>query len=471
MDLKVILDQVRSDEDWIGLREIRTDGQGLSYRNGKYDSSSKGIDHGVAVEVLKNKHSAYACTSDLSLTGIKAAVEKARGLIATSGEYRLFDLEQTTRPSSVHRDISRKKRHSILQQDFFDLLQSSCEKLKVNSKIINCESQLDYNFVTTRFVSTSGADFFQEQELIVYDLLATAENSGEVQSRSLGGPCYQGDIVDFLRQDLNSEAIRIGEQAIELTSAENCPEGAMDLLLMPDQLYLQVHESIGHPLELDRILGDERNYAGWSFVKPADFGKLQYGSSLLNVVFDPHEKGEFASYQFDDTGTEARREYLIKEGILLRGLGGLESQGRSSIAGVASSRASSWNRPPIDRMANINIEPGSSSIQEMIESMDFGIIMETNKSWSIDDYRNKFQFGCEYGQIVKEGKIAKTVKNPNYRGITNPFWNGLKKVGNQATYKLWGSPYCGKGEPNQAIRVGHATPACLFQDIEVFGGA
>jgi predicted Zn-dependent protease len=236
-------------------------------------------------------------------------------------------------------------------------------------------------------------------------------------------------------------------------------------------MMLQIHESIGHPLELDRILGDERNYAGWSFVKPTDFGALQYGSPLMNVTFDPTVSHEFASYAFDDNGTEAQREYLIQNGILVRGLGGIESQARSQLPGVANARASSWNRPPIDRMANLNLEPGQSSLEEIIGSVERGVLMQTNRSWSIDDFRNKFQFGCEYGKLIENGKITRTVRNPNYRGATVPFWNQLKKVGNASTLGVFGTPNCGKGEPNQMIHVGHASPVCLFENVEVFGGS
>jgi predicted Zn-dependent protease len=200
---------------------------------------------------------------------------------------------------------------------------------------------------------------------------------------------------------------------------------------------------------------------------------LQYGSPIMNVTFDPTVKKEFASYAFDDNGTEAKREFLIQNGKLLRALGGIESQTRTEmkIPGVANSRACSWNRPPIDRMANINLEPGDSSFDEIIGSVERGILVESNRSWSIDDFRNKFQFGCEYARKIENGKLTKTLKNPNYRGITVPFWKSLKKVGNASTLEVYGTPYCGKGEPNQVIRVGHASPVCLFENIEVFGGA
>jgi predicted Zn-dependent protease len=262
----------------------------------------------------------------------------------------------------------------------------------------------------------------------------------------------------------------MAEEALQLLTAPNCPSGTMDILLAPDQVILQIHESIGHPLELDRILGDERNYAGTSFVTPDMFGTYRYGSDLLNITFDPTIPEQFVSYGFDDDGQPARREYLIQRGILQRALGGLTSQRRANIPGVANARASSWNRPPIDRMANLNLEPGNTSLEEMIAAVERGVYMRTNCSWSIDDSRNKFQFGCEWGQLIDGGRLTTMVKNPNYRGISATFWRSLKMVGNRHTFEIMGTPNCGKGEPNQAIRTGHAAPACLFANVEVFGG-
>jgi len=303
---------------------------------------------------------------------------------------------------------------------------------------------------------------------------ATAQDAGDAQRRTLNGDvarCRQAGLEALDRGTLLAACEQVGREALELLAAPDCPSERMDIVLMPDQMYIQIHESIGHPLELDRILGDERNYAGWSFVRPEDFGTLQYGSKLMNVTFDPELPGEFASYAFDDCGNPARREYLIREGLLLRGLGSLESQARLGQPGVANFRTSSWNRAPIDRMANLNVEPGSSSLEEMVAMTARGIVLQANRSWSIDDYRNKFQFGCEYGRLIEDGRLTKVVKNPNYRGVTTPFWNSLKAVGGREEFQLFGSPYCGKGEPSQVIRVGHASPPCLFAGVEVFGGA
>jgi predicted Zn-dependent protease len=234
-------------------------------------------------------------------------------------------------------------------------------------------------------------------------------------------------------------------------------------------MMLQIHESVGHPLELDRILGDERNYAGSSFVTLDDFGTLAYGSNKMNITFDPTLAGEIASYGFDDTGIEAKPEYLIKDGLLLRGLGSQESQARAKVKGVANARVCSWNRPPIDRMANLNLESGDSNFDTIISNIESGIYMESNRSWSIDDYRNKFQFGCEYARLIENGQLTKIVRNPNYRGKTQDFWHNLTAVGDESTKEVFGTTICGKGEPNQMITVGHASPVCVFQDVEVFG--
>ena len=198
--------------------------------------------------------------------------------------------------------------------------------------------------------------------------------------------------------------------------------------------------------------------------------------TLLNVSYDPTRPEQLASFGFDDEGQPAQRTLLIERGILKRPLGGAVSLARAraqrpGMEGVATTRSASWNRAPIDRMSNLNIEPGSSTLEAMIASIELGVMMRTNVSWSIDDSRNKFQFGCEWGRMIRGGRLAEVVRNPNYRGISATFWRSLTGVGDAATVEVLGTPFCGKGEPNQAIRVGHASPACRFAGVEVFGGA
>lgn len=324
-----------------------------------------------------------------------------------------------------------------------------------------------------KYISSNGSDFHQNFNIVINSLSATAQSGSETQTRSLHGGrgnCRQIGAEHFNIQNALFECENISREAIELLTAENCPTETCDLILAPDQMLLQIHESIGHPLELDRILGDERNFAGWSFVQPNDFGKLQYGSPLMNVDFDPTVSDEMASYKFDEIGHLAEKKSLIKNGILQAGLGSLESQIRSGLSGVANARSSSWNRAPIDRMANINLQGGDLTLNEMISKISRGVIMFANRSWSIDDYRRKFQFGCEYGKLIENGQITKTLKNPNYRSVTIPFWNSLAGLTKPDTVETYGSPYCGKGEPSQIIRVGHSSPYAMFKNIEVFGG-
>jgi predicted Zn-dependent protease len=291
------------------------------------------------------------------------------------------------------------------------------------------------------------------------------------------GFCQQGGIEVLERAGFRTqEGPRVAREVLELVGATPCPSGAMDVILMPDQMTLQIHESIGHPLELDRILGDERNFAGTSFVTMDMFGHYQYGSALLNVSYDPGHEHEFAGFAFDDEGTPAERALLIERGRLVRPLGGTLSQARARALGfelgaVATTRSAGWNRAPIDRMSNLNVEPGDQTLEQLISATELGIVMNTNCSWSIDDSRNKFQFGCEYARMVRGGRLAEVVRNPNYRGVSATFWRSLAGVGRADTVEVGGTPFCGKGEPSQVIRVGHASPPCRFTAVDVFGGA
>ena len=346
--------------------------------------------------------------------------------------------------------------------------------MNFDKRIVHAATTVELIERNTRIVSTNGADIDQKMDIVLVELSSTAQDKNDSQTRSnhgMRGHCFQAGAEFVEDYDIETEAKQISNQAIELLEADQCPTEVCDLVLAPDQMMLQIHESVGHPLELDRILGDERNFAGSSFVNLEDFGTLQYGSKLMNIVFDPTVDNQLASYNYDDGGMPATKEHLIKDGVLLRGLGGIESQIRSGIDGVSNLRASSWNRIPIDRMANINLEPGVSTKEEIIGSIERGVYMESNRSWSIDDYRNKFQFGCEYAKLIENGELTKVVKNPNYRGITNPFWRSLSMTGNEDTYEVFGTPNCGKGEPNQVERVGHASPLCKFDKVQVFGGA
>ena len=351
-------------------------------------------------------------------------------------------------------------------------LQTAGRSLKTDERIVDWWAWLIYRRIDTLLVSGDGAWVGQRFHLLDPGLKAVANAGSQTQVRTGGGArgARQGGLEQLDHLGFSDQGPRIAEEALTLLDAPECPEGPTDLLLMPSQMALQIHESIGHPLELDRILGDERNYAGTSFVTLDMFGRYRYGSTLLNVTFDPGCVGEAAGYAFDDEGAPAERVYLIRDGLLERPLGGLSSQLRAGLAGTANARACDWDRPPIDRMANINIEPGQSSLDDLVSGIERGVLMDTNRSWSIDDSRNKFQFGCEFGRLIEDGELRGVVRNPNYRGISATFWRSLGAVGGRASFEVHGVTNCGKGEPNQLIHVGHAAPPCVFQGVEVFGG-
>jgi predicted Zn-dependent protease len=460
--------------DFCSLRYVSERSEYLSVRQDILQPVATSEDSGAMLTVYDGGGMGYSATSDLSLSGLRRAAEQARDWAQLSAHHSVIDFSQliVAPPHGEYSSVELQPWHSVPLSEKIDLLQGECARLKTDVHIVDWDASLWYTAVDTLFLTADGGQVEQRFRFLVPMLSATANAGAETQTRTFGGRgyCRQGGLEILADVGFRTAAPRIVQEALQLLTAPNCPSSTMDVLLAPDQVILQVHESVGHPLELDRILGDERNYAGTSFVTPDMFGTYRYGSDLMNITFDPSIGEQFVSYGFDDDGQPARREYLIRHGILQRALGGLTSQKRANIPGVANARASSWNRPPIDRMANINLEPDNAGLDEMIAAVDRGIYMQTNCSWSIDDSRNKFQFGCERGQLIEGGRLTTVVKNPNYRGISATFWRSLKMVGNRDTVEIMGTPNCGKGEPNQVIRTGHAAPACLFANVEVFGG-
>ena len=459
---------------WAGVRVVHTQESWDVFRDEKFDYHHTGDSWGAMVEVLVHGQFAYAATPEVTDAGLRRALQSAYAQAKAAAPYGVFGFSPQVRPQARGHYVSPslKKPGREDHKQILELLPHLCSVMNKTSDLI-CKTvaAVSLTHQKVRYFSSNGSAFFQEFIFGELSLSAIAQKGNVTQKRSDGGHVFQRGWDWILAADTAALAQRIAAQAVELVHAPECPTTTTHVVLAPDQMMLQIHESIGHPLELDRILGDERNYAGSSFVTLTDFGKLQYGSPLMNVTFDPQVETELASYAFDDCGNKAEKQFLIKEGVLLRGLGSLESQVRSGVPGVANQRACSWNRPPIDRMANLNLEPGAASFAEIIASIEHGIFMESNRSWSIDDYRNKFQFGCEYARLIEKGQLKGVVKNPNYRGVTTSFWNNLVAVGNEQTFGIYGTANCGKGEPNQSIRVGHASPVCAFQKIEIFGGA
>jgi predicted Zn-dependent protease len=459
--------------DFCSLRVVSERGEHLAVRRGVVQPARVTHDMGAMITVWSGGGVGYAATADLTADGLRRGAEQAKAWAArTAGNHLLAGqpLPVVPRDGSYASPVDIPW-SSTPVRDKLDRLRLEAERLHSDERIVDWEATLWHTDTHTLLVTLDGGRVEQRFSCVVPILSATANAGAETQTRTFGGHAYcrQGGLEVLDQVGFHRAAPRVAVEALELLAAPNCPAGVMDLVVAPDQMILQIHESIGHPLELDRILGDERNYAGRSFVTAEMFGSYVYGSELLNVSFDPTRAGELASYGYDDDGQPAARADIIRGGILLRPLGSSTSQARAGLPGVANARATSWNRPPIDRMANLNLEPGTSTLAELIADVADGIYVETNCSWSIDDSRNKFQFGCELGRRIENGELRDVVRNPNYRGISATFWRSLSGVGNPDTVAVLGTPWCGKGEPNQVIRVGHAAPACRFTAVDVFG--
>ncbi|WP_292932217.1 TldD/PmbA family protein [Noviherbaspirillum sp.] len=473
--IRTLFQQLAPAVDFCSLRLVEESSEQMTVRQDVLQPLSTRIDRGAMVTVVHGGGYGYAATSDLSAAGLKDALDRARRWADASAGRSVVDYAKILMPNprgSYAGAVAHAE--SLSRRELIDLLMQESNACRIDARVVDWYASLWRVTTSQLYLTADGAEASQQFQYLIPNLAVTAHDGSDTQTRSLGGQyngyCRQGGLEVLEHAAFQGAGQRVAEQALALLAAPNCPEGTMDLLLMPEQMMLQIHESIGHPLELDRILGDERNFAGTSFVTLDMFGHYRYGSELLNVTYDPERPEQFASYLWDDEGSPAERAHLIRNGILERPLGGAISQSRAGIEGVANARACNWNRPPIDRMANLNIEPGDTSLQSMIKSVEYGVLMDTNVSWSIDDSRNKFQFGCEFGQLIEDGELKGIVKNPNYRGISATFWRSLKAVGDGSTFNVMGTPFCGKGEPSQVIRVGHASPACLFGDIDVFGG-
>ncbi len=463
--------------DFCALRFMEETSELLTVRQDIAEPPRTSIDRGAMLTVIHRGGLGYAATSDLTPSGLRAAAARAVRLAGLTAGRSVVDYGSVAmpRPKGRYAGPTGDDPARLTRREKLELLAQEARHCRIDARIVDWEASLWTTRTRQAYFTADGAEVEQEFRYLVPNLSATAHARGETQTRTRGGRdngyCRQGGLEILDSFGLEGSGRSVAEGALELLAAPNCPAGKMDVLLMPDQMMLQIHESIGHPLELDRILGDERNFAGTSFVTLDMFGAYRYGSELLDVTFDPARRQEYASYGWDDDGLPAERRHLIRKGILERPLGGAISQARAGIAGVANTRACAWNRAPIDRMANLNVEPGASTLDELVAAIDFGVMMRTNGSWSIDDSRNKFQFGCEWGRVIRGGRLAEVVKNPGYRGVSATFWRSLRGVGDTDTFEVLGTPFCGKGEPNQVIRCGHASPACRFSDVEVFGGA
>lgn len=452
--------------DYGDVRVVRINEEYIVVRNGIVENIIRTHNEGIGVRVLIRGVWGFSSVSDLSIKAAHEAVEKAVN-IATSINSLARTVELTKEDVYVDSYVSsfQKDPFKISLDDKINLLLKVDESLK-KRLVKKRYSGLEFRDFRQVFASTDGSLIDQRFVDSGVFMKAVAFKDDEVQERSFTNVMRRG--YEFI-EELNLQEIseKLAEEAVALLKAPLCPEGEMDLILMPDQMALQIHESIGHALELDRVLGFEASYAGTSFATLDKLNTFRYGSELLNVVQDSTIPSGLGTFGYDDEGVKAQKVYLIKNGILTGYLSSRETAHYIGRKSSGAARAQDWSRIPIVRMTNINLLPGENTLEEMIQSTKKGLLLKTNKSWSIDDKRLNFQFGTEIGYLIENGKIVGIVKNPSYTGITPIFWNSLEMVGNDKEFEIYGLTNCGKGEPGQSMRVGHGSPPCKFKKVKV----
>ncbi len=460
------------------IRYLERETESITVRNEEVAGLSRAETRGYGIRVLYRGSWGFAASWALSPDKVRETAQRALTIAKASymTQKKPVELDDTPPQRGTYRSPWEEDPFAVPLDEKLELLFSAVRILREDKRIVKAEGSMQLFRTRKLFLSSEGAEIEQEIVESGAGIEATAVEGREVQRRSFPtsfGGDYAAQGYEFIRSlGLPENAERIREEAIALLSADPCPSGEFDLILASDQLALQVHESCGHPTELDRVLGTEISYAGGSFLTLDKLGKYRYGSKIVNLVADATIPGSIGSFGYDDEGVPAQRNYLVQEGILV---GYLTSRETAPVIGRRSNgamRAESWHHIPLIRMVNINLEPAPDgpTLDELIADTKHGILMQTNKSWSIDDLRLNFQFGCEIAWEIKDGKKVRLLKNPVYTGITPEFWRSCDAICGKAEWKIWGLPNCGKGEPSQTMHVAHGTAPARFRKVRIGSG-
>jgi len=455
------------------IRFTSTYVQHVRVRNGEIDTLTSTIDRAIGVRVLVGNGWGFAASSDFSEGSIRSTAQRAVEVasasnIASTQKIELSDIEPHV---ATWRSPFEKDPWSIPLDRKIDHLMAATEAMRTDARIHQVAGDLSSYRQEKIFASTAGSYIEQTTTEMGGGIEAVAIEGDELQRRTYPNP-FGGDFQaagwEFIEAlDLHGKALQIRDEALALLAAPKAPAGKFDLIVGSSQLALQVHESCGHPTELDRALGLEISLAGGSFLQPPMLGKFQYGSPIVNIVADASVPRSIGSFAFDDDGVPAQRFHLIENGVFVDYLTGRDTApaiGRKSNGTV---RAETAARIPIIRMTNINLEPGTTPLADIIADTKRGIFVDTNKSWSIDDVRLNFQFGCEVAYEIENGKLGRMLRNPVYGGTTPEFWRSCDAIGDRSTWQIWGLPNCGKGDPMQTMRVAHGAPAARFRNVQM----
>jgi TldD protein len=456
------------------IRIIYTQFEAVSVKNRRISSLMRNDDLGFGIRVIADGAWGFSSSNLLSREEIGRVSAEAVQIAKASATTKVRDVTLAYEPPHVDvwRTPIKKDPFKVPTERKIDLLMRINDIALKVERISVVESQMNFTREHQFFANIEGS--FIEQEIYFagtgYHVIAVGDDDMQRRSypSSFGGQYMTKgyELVEELPLLENVE--RIADEAVMLLTARKCPEMVTDLILDGAQLALQIHESIGHPSELDRVLGTEANYAGTSFLTTDKLGKLRYGSPIVNVVADSTIPNGLATVGYDDEGVEAQRWHLIKDGIFV---GYLTSRETAPAIGEERSRgcmrADGWSRIPLIRMTNISLMPGDCTLDELINDTRDGVYMETNKSWSIDQRRINFQFATELGWRIKNGRKVEPLKNPSYQGITVEFWNSCDAICNEDHFVLWGVNNCGKGQPGQRAQMSHGASPARFRKVKV----
>ena len=456
------------------IRVVQNRTETLAVKDGIVENLNFTETIGFGVRVLANGAWGFASSHDLRpqevdrVTDLALSIARASALL--SGDR--VDLGPPVTSRGIYVTPLQINPFSISLEDKLGLLLNADAEMGRVAGVRVRRGNMTFIEEQKWFANTDGA--YTEQT--IYEsgagIQATAVGNGEVQVRSYPNAGLRQQVTAgweaILEWDLPGNAERIASEAVALISADPCPsEITTNVILGGAQLALQVHESCGHPIELDRVFGSEAAYAGTSFLTTEKLGSFQYGSEVVNLTAESLRPLGLGTYGWDDEGVPAQSTPIVKDGLFVGYLMSRETATQIGKQSNGCMRASGWNRIPIIRMTNVSLEPGAWEFADLIADTDQGIYMETNRSWSIDDRRYNFQFGTEIGYEIKNGKLGRMLRNPTYTGLTPEFWNSCDAICNQSHWKMWGTPNCGKGQPSQVAHTGHGTAPARFRNVRV----
>ena len=454
------------------VRLVETNQERLVVRSGAVETLSNDESQGIGVRVLVSGCWGFASTNIVApdeidrITNVAVEIAKASAQSSTGQ----VSLGPPVTSQGVYTTPIRVNPFTISLEDKLGLLLEADARMGSVKGISARTGNLIFIKEHKSFANSEGAHVEQTIYEAGGGIMATARGNGEIQRRSYPQSmrqqgCAGWEFVDSM--DLAGNAERIASEAVSLLSAKHCPSGVTTLIVGASQLGLQIHESCGHAIELDRVLGAEAAYAGTSFLTTDKLNNFQYGSEHINITADSVRLPGLGSYGWDDEGVPAQSTPVVQNGQFTGYLTSRETASGLNLIPNGSMRAASWNRIPLIRMNNVSLEPGNWNLDDLIADTDDGILMEMNRSWSIDDRRFNFQFGTEIGYEIKKGKLGKALRNCTYTGITPEFWNSCDAVCNEELWTMWGIPNCGKGQPGQIGHTGHGAAPARFRNIQV----